>query len=31
MGSPFHLNVLVEGKVLYDDGTWEKLCSRTDK
>jgi len=25
MGSPFLLNVLEEGKVLYDTGTWERL------
>ena len=31
IGSPFHRNVLEEGKVLYDNGTWEKLRSRIDK
>jgi predicted nucleotidyltransferase len=29
MGSPFLLNVMEEGKVLYDNGTWERLRQST--
>jgi predicted nucleotidyltransferase len=26
LGSPFAKNVVTEGKIIYDNGTWEKLC-----